>query len=131
MLSHGLGVSSRIFTIDTIDTNLAEYLVAAGYDVWALDYRASVVSFDFAALDFTSPRRNRLAYRVSQITDKWIDLKLLREQYKKGRPNNAFKEPWFSEWDSKAIAIVHNIIRGTSAVPKGLKELTALYKSLV
>lgn len=39
-----------------------------------LDYRASVVSFDFAALDFTSPRRNRLAYRVSQITDKWIDL---------------------------------------------------------
>jgi hypothetical protein len=40
----------------------------------ALDYRASVVSFDFAALDFTSPRRNRLAYRVSQLTDKWIDL---------------------------------------------------------
>ena len=39
-----------------------------------LDYRASVVSFDFAALDFTSPRRNRLAYRVSQLTDKWIDL---------------------------------------------------------
>jgi signal transduction histidine kinase/ligand-binding sensor domain-containing protein/HPt (histidine-containing phosphotransfer) domain-containing protein/FixJ family two-component response regulator len=40
----------------------------------ALDYHASVVSFDFAALDFTSPRRNRLAYRVSQLTDKWIDL---------------------------------------------------------
>jgi ligand-binding sensor domain-containing protein/signal transduction histidine kinase len=40
----------------------------------ALNYRASVVSFDFAALDFTSPRRNRLAYRVSQLTDKWIDL---------------------------------------------------------
>jgi signal transduction histidine kinase/ligand-binding sensor domain-containing protein/CheY-like chemotaxis protein len=44
----------------------------------ALDYRASVVSFDFAALDFTSPRRNRLAYRVSQITDKWIDLNSAR-----------------------------------------------------
>lgn len=42
MLSHGLGVSSRIFTTDTIDTNLAEYLVAQGYDVWLLDFRASV-----------------------------------------------------------------------------------------
>lgn len=42
MLVHGLGVSSRIFTADTIDTNLAEYLVALGYDVWLLDFRASV-----------------------------------------------------------------------------------------
>jgi cholesterol oxidase len=42
MLVHGLGVASRIFTADTIDTNLAEYLVALGYDVWLLDFRASV-----------------------------------------------------------------------------------------
>jgi cholesterol oxidase len=42
MLVHGLGVSSRIFTADTIDTNLAEYLAAQGYDVWLLDFRASV-----------------------------------------------------------------------------------------
>lgn len=42
MLVHGLGVSSRIFTIDTIDTNLVEYLYANGYDVWCLDYRASI-----------------------------------------------------------------------------------------
>ena len=42
MLAHGLGVSSRIFNADTIDTNLAEYLVALGYDVWLLDFRASV-----------------------------------------------------------------------------------------
>jgi cholesterol oxidase len=42
MLVHGLGVSSRIFSIDTIDTNLVEYLFANGYDVWALDYRASI-----------------------------------------------------------------------------------------
>lgn len=42
MLSHGLGVASTIFTIDTIDTNLLEYLVAHGYDVWLLDYRASI-----------------------------------------------------------------------------------------
>ncbi len=42
VLSHGLGVSSLIFAIDTIETNLVEYLVAAGYDCWLLDYRASV-----------------------------------------------------------------------------------------
>jgi cholesterol oxidase len=42
LLSHGLGVSSLIFTIDTIHTNLLEALYAAGYDVWLLDYRASV-----------------------------------------------------------------------------------------
>ncbi len=41
ILSHGLGVSSLIFSIDTIDTNLVEYLYAYGYDVWLLDYRAS------------------------------------------------------------------------------------------
>lgn len=42
MVSHGLGVSSKIFSIDTIDTNLLEYLYAAEYDVWLLDYRASI-----------------------------------------------------------------------------------------
>lgn len=42
MLAHGLGVSSLIFSIDTIGTNLLEYLFANGYDVWLLDYRASI-----------------------------------------------------------------------------------------
>ncbi len=42
VLAHGLGVSSRIFTIDTIETNLAEFLYAHEYDVWLLDYRASI-----------------------------------------------------------------------------------------
>jgi cholesterol oxidase len=42
VLAHGLGVSSLIFAIDTIETNLTEFLVAAGYDCWLLDYRASV-----------------------------------------------------------------------------------------
>jgi cholesterol oxidase len=42
ILSHGLGVSSRIFSIDTIETNLLEFLYAYGYDVWLLDYRASI-----------------------------------------------------------------------------------------
>jgi cholesterol oxidase len=42
MLVHGLGVSSLIFSIDTIETNLVEYLAARGYDVWLLDFRASI-----------------------------------------------------------------------------------------
>ncbi|MGD2079201.1 MAG: GMC family oxidoreductase N-terminal domain-containing protein, partial [Chloroflexota bacterium] len=42
MLVPGLSVSSLIFAIDTIDTNLLEYLYANGYDVWLLDYRASI-----------------------------------------------------------------------------------------
>jgi len=42
ILAHGLGVSSRIFTPDTIDTNLAEFIAASGYDLWLLDFRASI-----------------------------------------------------------------------------------------
>lgn len=42
IFSHGLGVSSLIFTLDTIDTSPVEFLYAAGYDCWLLDYRASV-----------------------------------------------------------------------------------------
>lgn len=42
MLVHGLGVSSKIFSIDTIDQNLVEALHAEGFDVWLIDYRMSV-----------------------------------------------------------------------------------------
>jgi cholesterol oxidase len=42
ILSHGLGVSSRIFSLDTIGTNLVEYLVARAFDVWLLDLRVSI-----------------------------------------------------------------------------------------
>jgi cholesterol oxidase len=41
ILSHGLGVSSLIFSIDTIGTNLLEHLYGQGYDCWLLDYRCS------------------------------------------------------------------------------------------
>lgn len=43
-------------------------------DRLSLDFRANIVSFDFGALDFTSPRLNRIAYRISGLTDHWIDL---------------------------------------------------------
>lgn len=42
ILTPGLGVSSLMFAIDTIDTNLLEYLFKAGYDCWLFDYRSSI-----------------------------------------------------------------------------------------
>ncbi len=39
-----------------------------------LNHRASIVSLDFGVLDFTSPKRNHIAYRMSGLTDQWIDL---------------------------------------------------------
>lgn len=42
MLVHGFGVNSHIFSIDTIEVNLVEYLYANGYDVWNLDWRGSI-----------------------------------------------------------------------------------------
>ena len=53
ILSHGLGVSSLIFRIDTIETNLLEYLYAKGYDCWLLDYRASI-DLDAASTRFSA-----------------------------------------------------------------------------
>jgi cholesterol oxidase len=43
VLAHGLGTSSRVFTADTVDANLLEYLHVHRYDVWLLDWRASVL----------------------------------------------------------------------------------------
>ncbi len=40
----------------------------------SLDYRADILSLDFGALDFTSPKLNRIAYRMTGLTDRWIDL---------------------------------------------------------
>ena len=42
MLSHCIGVSSLMYSIDTIETNLLEYLYDHGSDVWLLDYRLSI-----------------------------------------------------------------------------------------
>lgn len=42
MLVHCIGVSSLMYSIDTVPTNLLEYLFAKGYDVWLLDFRFSI-----------------------------------------------------------------------------------------
>ena len=42
MLVHGAGVASSMFSTDTIQTNLLEYLYQQQYDCWLLDYRLSI-----------------------------------------------------------------------------------------
>lgn len=74
MLAHGLGVSSRIFTVDTIDSCLAEFLVAHGYDTWLLDYRASV-DLPTSRAQFGGDEIARFDYpaavdRVCQLSDR-------------------------------------------------------------
>jgi cholesterol oxidase len=52
MLVSGFGMSTAAFVTDTIHTNLTEYLVAHGYDVWLFDVRwdpdlpSSITPFD-------------------------------------------------------------------------------------
>ncbi|XP_054752962.2 uncharacterized protein LOC129258758 [Lytechinus pictus] len=43
LLLHGLGVSSRIFTLDTVDTNMVEFLFSKEFDVWVVDMRYSIM----------------------------------------------------------------------------------------
>ncbi|MGH9328029.1 MAG: alpha/beta hydrolase [Terriglobia bacterium] len=61
ILSHGIGVSSLIFRTDTIETNLVEFLVARGFDVWALDYRGSI-ELACSNLEFTADDVARFDY---------------------------------------------------------------------
>jgi cholesterol oxidase len=41
MMVHGFSGNRLTFLTDTVDTNMAEYFFAHGYDVWLLDYRLS------------------------------------------------------------------------------------------
>jgi cholesterol oxidase len=72
LFSHGLGVSSLIFRIDTIDTNLLEFMYARGYDCWLLDFRASV-DLPYAGELWTADDCARLDYQpavdlIRQVT---------------------------------------------------------------
>lgn len=40
VLAPGYSMSNKVFTLDTIDTNLAEYLYGRGYDVWLFSWRS-------------------------------------------------------------------------------------------
>ncbi|MGH3773384.1 MAG: alpha/beta fold hydrolase [Pseudonocardiaceae bacterium] len=67
ILTHGLGTSSRIFSIDTIETNLLEFLYAHGYDVWLLDFRASI-ELPASADPFTADDIARYDYPAAVAT---------------------------------------------------------------
>ena len=72
LFTHGLGVSSQIFSIDTIDTNLLEYLCERGYDCWLLDFRASI-DLPYAGERWTADDCARYDYqpavdRIRQVT---------------------------------------------------------------
>ena len=41
LVAPGFSIRASSFAINTVDENLAEFLVARGYDVWLFDYRAS------------------------------------------------------------------------------------------
>lgn len=41
VLAAGYAMSTRVFTLDTVETNLAEYLCGQGFDTWLLSWRSS------------------------------------------------------------------------------------------
>ncbi len=48
--------------------------LAAGARHFKLEHGDKVVAFEFAALDFTAPEKNRYAYKVEGLADEWIEL---------------------------------------------------------
>jgi len=42
LILHGMAVTTFMWKIDTIDTNVTEFLYENGYDIWLLDWRASI-----------------------------------------------------------------------------------------
>ena len=53
VLMHGMGVAKDGYLIDTIDTNLTEFLVEREYDVWLFDNRNSTYNSSNAMLQST------------------------------------------------------------------------------
>lgn len=72
VLFHGVGVSSGMFSLDTIDTNLVEYLVQHRYDVWLVDWRVSCNLPSMARRDYTLD--DCAAYDYPAAIDKVIEI---------------------------------------------------------
>ena len=67
LLTAGAGISSLIFSLDTIETNLLEFLFTRGYDVWLLD---SADAKDCGAAMATVKEITRAA-QVRMISGDW------------------------------------------------------------
>ena len=72
LVAPGYGTSTLAYTIDTVDTNLPEYLCAQGYDVWLFDYRASPElpssKTQFTLDDVATKDYPAVAARVREVT---------------------------------------------------------------
>jgi diguanylate cyclase (GGDEF)-like protein/PAS domain S-box-containing protein len=66
--------SARVFN----DPTKLPVAIAAAAEV-PLTYRDKVFSLEFAALDFTFPRRNQYAYQMEGFSDRWIQLGVRRD----------------------------------------------------
>ena len=60
--------------VEVMGAPLAGAIAVWQLDHIAVDHRASIITMDFGALDFTSPKQNHIAYRMEGLTDRWIDL---------------------------------------------------------
>ncbi len=68
LLVHDIATSSQIFALDTLETSLLEYLCAAGYDCWVLDYRASAdLPYGAGAWQFDDVARFDLPAAVDRV----------------------------------------------------------------
>jgi PAS domain S-box-containing protein len=52
---------------------------AGGFETMTLSPRDKIFSLEFAALDFTFPRRNRYAYLMEGLSEQWVQLGAKRE----------------------------------------------------
>ena len=48
-------------------------------DELVLSYQENILAFEFAALDYAQPAKNRYAYRLAGFSNEWIDLGTRRE----------------------------------------------------
>ena len=48
---------------------------ARGLSSFELPYQKNMVTFEFAALDFTAPEKNRYLYRLEGFNDRWVEVR--------------------------------------------------------
>jgi len=71
LMMAGIGVSSRVFSLDTIETNLLETLWVSGFEVWLLDWRSSVdlpISRERWDLDIAATEMADAVNRVREVS---------------------------------------------------------------
>ncbi|MEO0499325.1 MAG: GMC oxidoreductase, partial [Pseudomonadota bacterium] len=67
IVAPGFSVLASSYAIDTVETNFAEALVAAGYDVWLFDYRASDASGNLEKDADGIPLKDPKPYTIDDI----------------------------------------------------------------